>query len=84
MLCQFHILRVLGLLEYYAWNVKSCGDDAASQQTYFIVSGSPVPIQSNTREGDQNVMLVAMVSPKKQSKGPFIGSNLFNISEKRV
>ena len=29
-------------------------------------------------------MLVAMVSPKKQSKGPFIGSNLFNISEKMV
>ena len=28
-------------------------------------------------------MLVAMVSPKKQSKGPFIGSSLFNISEKK-
>ena len=38
----------------------------------------------NTREGDQNVMLGAMVSPRKQSNGPFIGSSLFNISEKRV
>ena len=33
--------------KYYAWNVKSCGVDAASQQIYFIVSGSP----SNTMLG---------------------------------
>ena len=41
--------------KYYAWNIKSCGVDAASQQTYFIVSGSP----SNTMlgGGDQNTRL---------------------------
>ena len=41
--------------KYYAWNVKCCGFDAASQQTYFIVSGSP----SNSMLGgsDQNTML---------------------------
>ena len=33
--------------KYYAWNVKSCGIDAASQQTYFVVSSSP----SNTMLG---------------------------------
>ena len=41
--------------KYYAWNVRSCGVDAASQQTYFIISGSP----SNTMlgGGEQNTIL---------------------------
>ena len=39
--------------KYYTWNVKCCGVKAASQQTYFIVSGS----QSNTMLGEVTRML---------------------------
>ena len=39
--------------KYYAWNIKTCGVDAASQQTNFIVSGSP----SNTLLGEVTKIL---------------------------
>ena len=41
--------------KYFAWNVKSCGVNAASQQTYFIVSGSPSNIMLGG--GNQNTVL---------------------------
>ena len=41
------------------WNVKCCGFDAASQPTYFIVSGSPSNLMLGG--GDLNGMLGVIV-----------------------